>query len=210
MKRRLLICAALPLLALQGCQLALIGAGGTAAVSTAFERRTTSTIFQDENMALVIRDRISERFGSLTHVNVAPYNRVILLTGEAPDEATRKAAEGLVREIANVRGVVNEIQIGPPSSLGDRANDSLITSRVKTRFFEVNKFNPVHVKVVTEAGVVYLLGIVTEQEANDAVEIARTTGGVIKVVKMFSYCKPTDELCRPGAAAPAEPSKPGA
>lgn len=207
MKRRLLSVAAIALLGLlQGCELALIGAGGTAAVSTAFERRTTSAIFQDENMALTIRERIAERFGSLTHVNVTPYNRVILLTGEAPDERSRAAVEAEVREIANVRGVVNEIVIGPPSSLGSRANDSLITSKVKTRFFDINKFNPVHVKVVTEAGVVYLLGIVTEQEADDAVEIARTTGGVIKVVKMFSYCKPTDELCRP----PAESSKPGA
>lgn len=185
------------LLALQGCAAALIGAGGTAAVSTAFERRTTSAIFTDESMALTIRDRISERFGTLTHVNVAPYNRVVLLTGEAPDQATRAAIEADVRDIANVRGVVNEIQIAPPSSLADRANDSLITTRVKTRFLEADKFNAVHVKVVTEAGVVYLLGIVTEQEANDAVEIARTTGGVIKVVKMFSYCQPTEERCRP-------------
>lgn len=185
------------LLALHGCAAALIGAGGTAAISTAFERRTTSAIFTDESMAITIRDRISERFGSLTHVNVAPYNRVVLLTGEAPDERTRAAVEADVRDIVNVRGIVNEIQIAPPSSLADRANDSLITTRVKTRFLDSNKFNAVHVKVVTEAGVVYLLGIVTEQEANDAVEIARTTGGVIKVVKMFTYCQPTDELCRP-------------
>ncbi|HEX6267742.1 MAG TPA: BON domain-containing protein [Burkholderiales bacterium] len=198
-----------PLLALQGCAAALIGAGGTAAVSTAFERRTTSAIFTDENMALTIGDRITGRFGSLTHVNVAPYNRVVLLTGEAPDEQTRAAIEADVRDIANVRGVVNEIQIGPPSSFGDRANDSLITTKVKTRFLDANKFNPVHVKVVTEAGVVYLLGIVTEQEANDAVEIARTTGGVIKVVKMFSYCQPTEELCRP-TERPSVPASPGA
>ncbi len=197
------------LLVLQGCAAALIGAGGTAAVSTAFERRTTSAIFTDESMALTIRDRISERFGTLTHVNVAPYNRVVLLTGEAPDQATRAAIEADVRDIANVRGVVNEIQIAPPSSLADRANDSLITARVKTRFLDADKFNAVHVKVVTEAGAVYLLGIVTEQEANDAVEIARTTGGVIKVVKMFGYCQPTDELCRP-AERPAAPANPGA
>ena len=197
------------LLVLQGCAAALIGAGGTAAVSTAFERRTTTAIFTDESMALTIRDRIGERFGTLTHVNVAPYNRVVLLTGEAPDQATRAAIEADVRDIANVRGVVNEIQIAPPSSLADRANDSLITARVKTRFLDADKFNAVHVKVVTEAGVVYLLGIVTEQEANDAVEIARTTGGVIKVVKMFGYCQPTDELCRP-TERPAAPANPGA
>jgi osmotically-inducible protein OsmY len=204
MKLYWLVC----LLALQGCAAALIGAGGTAAVSTAFERRTTAAIFTDESMALTIRERINERFGRLTHVNVAPYNRVVLLTGEVPDAATRAAIEADVRDIANVRGVVNEIQIAPPASLADRANDSLITTRLKTRFLDANKFNPVHVKVVTEAGVVYLLGIVTEQEANDAVELARTTGGVIKVVKMFSFCQPTDELCRPTErpAAPAQGS----
>jgi osmotically-inducible protein OsmY len=204
MRRAFLACALLAMLALQGCPVLLVG---TAAV-TAFDRRTTSAIYQDENMALTILDRIGQRFGSLTHVNVTPYNRVILLTGEAPDEATRAAVEAEVREIANVRGIVNEIQIAPPSSLAARANDSLITSRVKTRFLDANKFNAVHVKVVTEAGVVYLLGLVTEQEANDAAEIARTTGGVIKVVKMFSYCKPTDELCRP--PEPPAFSKPAA
>jgi osmotically-inducible protein OsmY len=184
-------------LALQGCAAALLGAGSTAVVSTAFERRTTGAIYTDESMAITIGDRISGRFGHQTHVNVAPYNRVVLLTGEVPDQATRDAIEADVKDIANVRGVVNEIQIAPPSSLADRANDSLITARIKTRFLDANKFNAVHVKVVTEAGVVYLLGIVTEKEANDAVEIARTTGGVIKVVKMFTYCQPTDELCRP-------------
>ena len=161
-------------------------------------------------MALTISDRVTGRFGRLTHVNVAPYNRVVLLTGEVPDEATRSAIEADVRDIANVRGVVNEIRIAPPSSLADRASDSLITARIKARFLDANKFNPVHVKVVTEAGVVYLLGIVTEQEANDAVEIARTTGGVVKVVKMFSYCQPTDALCRPGERPTAPPAAPGA
>lgn len=198
------------LAALQGCAAALIGAGGTAAVTTALERRSTADIFTDESMALTISDRITGRFGRLTHVNVAPYNRVVLLTGEVPDEATRSAIEADVRDIANVRGVVNEIRIAPPSSLADRASDSLITARVKARFLDANKFNPVHVKVVTEAGVVYLLGIVTEKEANDAVEIARTSGGVVKVVKMFSYCQPTDALCRPGERPTAPPAAPGA
>jgi osmotically-inducible protein OsmY len=193
------------LLALQGCAPVLIGAGGTAALTTALERRTTSAIYTDESMAYTIADRISGRFGHLTHVNVSPYNRVVLLTGEVPDQATRDAVEADVKDIANVRGVVNEVRVAPPSSLAERANDSLITTRVKTRFLDANKFNPVHVKVVTEAGVVYLLGIVTEQEANDAVEITRTTSGVIKVVKMFSYCQPTDELCRPPPRPSAGP-----
>jgi len=197
------------LLALQGCELALLGAGGTAAI-TAFDRRTSSAIYQDESIALSIRNRVGERFGSLTNVNVAPYNRMILLTGEAPDERTRAAVEAEVREIANVRGVVNDIQIRPPSLVGDRANDAFITSKIKARFLDSGKINPVHVKVVTEAGVVYLLGLVTETEANEAVEIARTTGGVRKVVKVFDYCQAADEVCRPSAKPPAETPKPAA
>lgn len=199
----------IPLLALQGCELALVGAGGAAAVAVS-DRRTTSAIYQDESMAFTIGERIRGRFGSLTHVNVAPYNRMILLTGEAPDEATRAAIEADVRDIANVRGIVNDIQIGPVSSLAQRTNDAFITSKIKGRFLDSGKVNPVQVRVVTEASVVYLLGLVTEAEANDAVEIARITGGVRKVVKIFDYCQPTDQVCRPQAKPPAENPKPAA
>jgi osmotically-inducible protein OsmY len=201
MKRALQLACVSLVFALQGCELALIGAGGAAAVS-AFDRRTSSAIYQDESMALSIRDRINGRFGNLTHVNVAPYNRLILLTGEAPDEGTRAAIEADVRGIANIRSIVNDIQIAPVSSLAQRTNDAFITSKIKGRFLDSGKVNPVHVRVVTEAGVVYLLGLVTEKEADDAVEIARTTGGVRKVVKIFDYCQPSDETCRPQAKNP--------
>lgn len=209
MKRALWLASLLLVLALQGCELALIGAGGAAAV-TASDRRSSSAIYQDESMALTIRDRITGRFGSLTHVNVAPYNRLILLTGEAPDERTRAAIEADVRGIANIRGMVNEIQIAPVSSLAERTNDAFITSKIKGRFIDSGKVNPVHIRVVTEAGVVYLLGLVTEAEADDAVEIARTTGGVRKVVKIFDYCQITDDVCRPQPKPPAENPKPAA
>lgn len=207
--RRALWVPCVLLLALQGCELALIGAGGAAAI-TAFDRRTTSAIYQDESMALTIRQRIEGRFGSMTHVNVAPYNRTILLTGEVPDETTRAAVEADVRDIANVRGIVNDIQIKPVSSVAERANDAFITSKIKARFLDSGRVNPVHVKVVTEAGVVYLLGLVTEAEANEAVEIARTTGGVRKVVKIFDFCQPADEVCRPQPKPPADALKPAA
>jgi osmotically-inducible protein OsmY len=135
---------------------------------------------------------------------------LILLTGEAPDEGTRAAIEADVRGIANVRSIVNDIQIAPVSSLAQRTNDAFITSKIKGRFLDSGKVNPVHVRVVTEAGAVYLLGLVTEKEADDAVEIARTTGGVRKVVKIFDYCQPSDETCRPQAKPPAENPKPAA
>jgi osmotically-inducible protein OsmY len=121
----------------------------------------------------------------------------VLLTGEVSDEQTRADVEQLARGVPNVLGVSNDLQIAGKSSTTSRSNDTLITAKVKTRLVDDNKVNPFHVKVVTEAAVVYLLGIVTEQEAADAVEIARTTGGVRKVVKMFEYCTPQDDVCKP-------------
>ena len=142
-------------------------------------------------------NRIDDRLGERVHVNVTSFNRYVLLTGEASDEATRAEIETLARSVPNVLGVSNDVQIAGKSSTTSRSNDTLITSKVKARFADANRFNIFHVKVVTEAAGTYLLGIVTEQEAADAVEIARTTAGVRKVVKMFEYCKPTDEVCRP-------------
>jgi osmotically-inducible protein OsmY len=99
--------------------------------------------------------------------------------------------------VANVRSVTNEVQVAGLSSATSRANDTAITARIKGRFINVDGLNSVHVKVVTEAGVVYLLGLVTEKEAETATELARTTGGVRKVIKVFEYCKSTDDLCKP-------------
>lgn len=193
---------------LQGCELALIGAGGAAAVTAMEDRRTAGTQIEDEGIELRIGNRINDRFGGKAHVNVTSYNRWVLLSGEVPDEASRGQLDKIAQSVANVRGISNEVQVAGISSLGSRANDSYLTSKVKARFVEGRRFSPVHVKVVTEAGVVYLLGVVTQKEADDAVEIARTTDGVRKVVKIFEYCQPSDETCRPRPKAPAEAPKP--
>jgi osmotically-inducible protein OsmY len=184
------------LLLLQGCvEMTLVGAG--MAVATVEDRRTTGTQLEDRGIELRAANRIDDRFGERVHVNVTSFNRYALLTGEVPDEPTRTEAETLTRGVPNVLGVSNDLQVAGKSSTTSRSNDTLITSKVKTRFADANRFNIFHVKVVTEAAVVYLLGIVTEEEAAAAVEIARTTAGVRKVVKMFEYCQPTDEVCRP-------------
>jgi len=194
---RTLLLAALPLaLVLQGCMgMALVGVG--AAVVAFEDRRTAGAQLEDRGIELRTGNRVDDRYGDRTHINVTSYNRYVLLTGEVPDEATRAEIEKLARGVPNVLGVSNDLQVAGKSSMGSRSNDSYLTSKVKTRFVDSGKINAVHVKVVTEAGVVYLLGMVTEKEAEDAVEIARTTGGVRKVVKMFEYCKPDDEACRP-------------
>jgi osmotically-inducible protein OsmY len=200
-KTTLALLLALPIAttALQGCFPAVIaGAGG--AVLSVVDRRTSGTQLEDEGIELRGLNRISERYGDKVHINLNSFNRTVLITGEVPDQATKAEIERMVRGVPNVRSVANEVQIAGLASLGSRTNDSFITSKVKARFVDADRFSPVHVKVVTEAAVVYLLGLVTDVEANDAVEIARTTGGVRKVVKLFEYCKPADELCRPFSA----------
>ncbi len=171
---------------LQGCiEMAVVGAGAAAMASD--DRRSLGAQTEDKEIDLRGGSRVSERFGDKVHINVTSYNRIVLLTGEAPDAATKTQIERVIREIANVRGVVNEIQVAGVSSYTARANDGYLTSKVKARFIDNSGVSANQVKVVTEGSVVYLLGLVTRKEDESAVEIARTTGGVKKVVRVFEY-----------------------
>jgi osmotically-inducible protein OsmY len=179
-----LICLSLP--ALQGCVPAVatgIGAGALMIV----DRRAGETYLADEAIEIRSLNRISEKFGDKVHVNVTSYNMKVLLTGEVPDEGIKAELEKAIAGVTNVKGVTNEVQIAGISSFSARSNDTYITSKVKARFIDANKFQVNHVKVVTEAGTVFLLGLVTRKEAEDAAEIARTTAGVKKVVRVFEY-----------------------
>jgi osmotically-inducible protein OsmY len=171
---------------LQGC-LPVVAAGAGASVMVATDRRTSGTYLEDEGIEVRAGTRISDKYKDRVHVNLTSFNRTVLLTGETPTAEIKADVEKIVGEVPNVKGVANEIQIAGISSLTSRGNDSFITSKVKARFVDIGKFSANHVKVVTEAGTVYLLGLVTRQEGDDAVEIARTTGGVSKVVKLFEY-----------------------
>ena len=181
---------------LSGCPAAIVGAGALT-YGVAEDRRTSGTMIDDDNLETRVSRGVRERFGENTHVNVTSFNRSILLTGEVPEDARKAEIEKLAQGAGNVRNITNELQVGAPSSMSARANDSYITTKVKGRLLDSSKVNPIHVKVVTEAGVVYLMGIVTEQEANDAVEVARNTGGVVKVVRIFDLCKAGDGICPP-------------
>lgn len=206
MKReRIVLALAAPLcvLALQGCIETAAVAVGVGVVTSVIDRRTTGAQVDDEGIELRAGNRIRERFGDRVHVNVTSYNRAVMLTGEAPEPAAREQAEKLVAGLQGVRGVTNEIQVAGISAYSARASDATITGKVKARFLDANRFNAVHVKVVTEASVVYLMGIVTEKEAAEATELARTTAGVRKVVKVFEYCRLTDDACRPREPARA-------
>ena len=204
--RTLALIAVLGLLPqLQGCvEMAVVGAGATALALD--DRRSAGAQTEDKEIDLRGEARVNERFGDKVHINVTSFNRNVLLTGETPDAAAKAQIEKIVREITNVRGVVNEIQILGASSYSARGNDSYITSKVKARFIDSGRtFSANHVKVVTESSVVYLLGLVTRAEAEAAVEIARTTGGVQKVVRVFEYIvAPTPAPAKSAIPTPAQ------
>jgi osmotically-inducible protein OsmY len=177
------LAAALPVL--QGC--VGLAAGGVAAGALIMDdRRTTGTYIEDEGIEWKVLARTLEAHKG-AHVNASSFNRKVLLTGEAPSEEEKRKIEETVRSIPNVKEVANEMQVAGASSLASRGSDGLTTSNVKFRMVNNGKFSPNHVKVVTEQGVVYLMGLVTPGEADAAVEIARTTSGVNRVVKVFEF-----------------------
>ena len=200
---------ALSALVLAGCfGAAAVGVGTGALVLS--DRRNPETFVVDEGMEIRAANRITEKHGDKVHVNVTAYNRMLLLTGEVPSAEIKADVEKLASGVANVRSISNEVAIAGPSTFGGRSNDSYITSKVKARFVDAGNFSANHVKVVTEAGVVFLIGLVTQAEANSAVEIARTTGGVLKVVRVFEIITP-EQARAMGNLPPAAPdAKPAA
>lgn len=185
--RKLLTLTCIALLpVVSGCAAVAIGGAAATGVIMAEDRRTVGTITEDQGIELKAASRIEEKVKD-AHINVTSFNRMVLLTGEVPNEAAKANAESIARAVENVRSVFNELKVGVNASVQARTNDSVITSKVKARFVDANKFSAVHVKVVTEANIVYLLGLVKKQEATDATEVARTTGGVSKVVRVFEY-----------------------
>jgi len=170
---------------LQGCG-ALMVTGAAATAVMVSDRRTTGTYVEDESIEWKVIDRLRDRFPG-AHVNSTSYNRRVLLTGEVPTEEAKKQVEERVRGIENVKDVVNELQVAGASSLAARGSDSLTTSNVKARMVNNGVFSPTHVKVLTEAGTVYLMGLVTPAEGEAAVNIARNTSGASRVVKVFEY-----------------------
>lgn len=179
-----LIAAAAALL--QGClPAAAVGVGAGALIVS--DRRPSETYLADEAIEIRAMNRLNEKFGDKAHVSITSYNLKVLLTGETPDAGLKDEIEKVVAAVPNVKGITNELQVAGISSFGARSNDTYITSKVKARYIEANRFSVNHVKVVTEAGTVYLLGLVTRKEADHASSIASTTAGVRKVVRVFEY-----------------------
>jgi len=172
---------------LQGCAPLVVGGAVATGFLVSEDRRTVGTMTDDQTIEVKTSNRIAETLKGDLHVNVTSYNKAVLLTGEVPDDAAKDQAERISKGVENVRIVYNELAVRGVTPISSRTNDSVITSKVKGRFVDGQKFNPIHVKVVTENSVVYLLGLVKKQEADAATEIARTTSGVRKVVRVFEY-----------------------
>ena len=175
---------------LQGCVEAVIVGGVAVGVMMAADRRQTEVMLADQGIEFSAGSKIDEALKGQGHINVTSYNYSVLLTGEVPTAQAKADAEKAASEVPKVRTVVNELQIAGTSSAASRSNDAYITSKVKSNFLGNGKFKPTDIKVVTEASVVYLLGLVTREEADAATEVARGTGGVQKVVRVFEYVTP--------------------
>lgn len=199
--------------ALSGCAPLIIGGAAVGAIVT-FDRRTSGAQLEDEGIELRSGSRLREAFGDRAHVNINSYNRQVLLTGEVPTENDKQQAEQVVSRVDNVKGIVNDLAVMGNTTLSQRSSDTLVTGKVKASLVDARDLYVGAFKVVTERGTVYLMGRVTQREADKATQIARTIGGVQRVVRIFEIIS-EDDLRRMSplpsakpAAAPASSAKP--
>lgn len=184
------LCAAL-LASLSGCVEMMVGSAVMGAVATA-DRRTLGAQTEDKAITVKAEFQVPKVAGQDAHVNIASFNRKVLLTGEVRDEAAKAAVEAEVRKIAGVESVINELEIAGPASYTSRSSDALITTKVKASLVDMKTVSAVSFKVVTERGNCYLMGIVTQREGNIAADVARGVSGVQRVVKIFEYISEED------------------
>jgi osmotically-inducible protein OsmY len=195
---------------LSACAPLIIGGAAVGAMSM-FDRRTSGAQVEDEGIELRGASRLRDALGDRSHFNITSYNRQVLLTGEVPNEQAKQTAEQVVAKVDNVKGVVNELTVMLNTSLAQRSNDTFITGKVKATLVDDKNLYVGAFKVVTERGTVYLMGRVTQREADEATRLTRNISGVQKVVRIFEIIG-EDELRRmvpdqsPKAAAPAAPA----
>ncbi len=179
---------AVPVLLIQGCAPAVVGGAATGA-AVAYDRRTTGTVIDDQGIEFKAAYALfnNKEIYDQSHINVTSFNGVVLLTGETPSESLKQKATAEVKQIPKVRRIHNELAIAAPSALPSRSTDTWITSKIKAKMATDERIDPFHIKVVTERGIVYLLGLVSRNEAQQAVNLVTNTAGVQRVVKIFEY-----------------------
>ncbi len=184
-----LLALALAATQLQGCfVLGAAAVGGTAMVAT--DRRTAGSQLEDQTIQMTASGRISDLLAGHGNVSVDSYNQQVLLTGQVPTAADKQQAQAIVAAVPNVKSVANMLQVGPSSSLEQRARDTYLTSRVRAAFIADPKLYSQAYQITTSDGVVYLQGLVTQQEAQEASSVAAGVSGVRKVVTLFDMITP--------------------
>jgi len=186
--------------ALSACAPLILG-GAAVGAMVAVDRRTSGAQVEDETIELKGATRLRD-LGDRAHVSVSSYNRQVLLTGEVPTEQAKQQAEQTIARVENVKGVVNELAVLPPSTLGQRSSDALISAKIKASFIDEKDLYVGAFRIVTERGVVYLMGRVTQHEADKATQLARTVSGVQRVVRIFEIIS-DDELRRISTTNPS-------
>ena len=190
---------------LSGC-VGLVVGGAVAGTMAASDRRTFGAQTEDKTIAVKADVRLRNVLDDTGHVNVNAFNRKVLITGEVPNQAKKDAVEREVKAIEGVHSVTNELVIAGPASYTSRSNDTLLTTKVKASLVDAKDISANSFKVITERGEVYLMGRVTQFEANRATEIARGVSGVTKVVRVFEYISEDEYKQYQNTPAPAQVS----
>ena len=174
---------------ISGCTFVAATAAAVTAVDIVRDRRTTGSYIDDQLVETKAKYELytNEQLKGTTHFNVTSMNGVVLLTGETPQADQRTLAVDIVQDVAQVRQVVNEVKVAGKSNLGSRSNDAWLTSKVKVKLFDADNLDATRIKVITESGIVYLMGLVSRIEGDSAAQAARTVPGVQRVVKVFEY-----------------------
>jgi len=195
------VVVALSALGLEACAPMLVGGfvGGTMVVS---DRRSSGTQLEDEAIELKATSRIKDNLGDKAHANVSSYNRLALITGEVSNARDKEYVTQIVSQVDNVKSVLNELQVAPLNGMTERSKNILLSTRVKANFVDTKDLSANAFKIVAEGGTVYLMGRVTKREADIAVEVARNTSGVQKVIKVFEIL--TDDELRALLPPPAK------
>jgi osmotically-inducible protein OsmY len=180
----ILLLTGITAIVLSACAPVILG-GAMMGSLVAVDRRTTGTQIEDEGIELRAGRQIDFNIGDRVHVNVTSYNRQVLLTGEVPSDQDKQLVEKVVSQVENVRNIINELAVLGHATLGQRSSDALVTGRVKANLIDARDLVSSAFKVVTERGTSYLMGRVTQREADRCTDIARNTSGVQKVVRVF-------------------------
>jgi osmotically-inducible protein OsmY len=180
---------------LSGCVPLIVGGAMIGGGMVATDRRTSGTVVEDEGIELKSIVRIRENLGDRVHVNVTSYNRQVLITGEVPNEQDKAKIEQIVSQVENVRNAVNELGVLGSSTLSQRSNDVFISTRVRAALLDARDLFSNSFKVVTERGTVYVMGRVTQREANRATDVITATQGVQRLVRVLEIIS-EEELAR--------------